>query len=655
MSFIDFNQNIFGTKFVPLEIPPETQVIFVSDMFIEDYSGGAELTSEALLKSCPFSFFKLHSKDININLLEKNVDKYWIFGNFSNIDGNLIPTIIANLKYSIIEYDYKFCKYRSLEKHKEIEGIECNCYNEINGKVVSSFFYGAKSLFWMSERQMEIHHKTFPFLEERENMVLSSVFDDEFFVKIKFLREKYRDKKEDYYIIQDSPSWIKGTKEAEDYCLKNNIKYKKIGGLSYNLMLEEFAKAKGFVFLPPGSDTAPRTTIEAKLLNCELILNENVQHHSEEWFKSNDLLDTESYLYTSRQRFWQSIRLSMEYNPTISGYTTVLNCIEQNYPFIESITSLFGFCDEVVVLDCGSTDGTFEKIKDHFKNENKLKLKQYKFDYSEPRWSLIDGRSKAMTRTFCEGDFCWQQDIDEVVHEDDYKKIKNLVKLFPKGIDMLALPVIEFFGKNKTRSDIHCWKTRMTKNAHYITHGIRKECRQFDKEGNLYSIPYADDGCSYIHLNTYEAINWATFYTQDIDDLRRKGQNGDLNFLKQYENWYNQAINELPCIFHYSWFSLKDKMMRYKTNSEKGYKWQQSWENLFNFPEGDLEQNNMFFPGRKWSSITEEEINERAKEIENKLGGFVAHQPIDLNKNVPHIQCNRNHPGVMKDWIGKLK
>ena len=45
----------------------------------------------------------------------------------------------------------------------------------------------------------------------------------------------------------------------------------------------------------------------------------------------------------------------------ISGYTTVRNCITQKYPFVESILSMINFCDEVVVLDGGSTDGSYEK------------------------------------------------------------------------------------------------------------------------------------------------------------------------------------------------------------------------------------------------------------------------------------------------------
>ena len=54
-----------------LKVPEDAEVIFVSDMFVEDYVGGAELTSEAIISSSPLKVFKLHSKDVTIETLEQ--------------------------------------------------------------------------------------------------------------------------------------------------------------------------------------------------------------------------------------------------------------------------------------------------------------------------------------------------------------------------------------------------------------------------------------------------------------------------------------------------------------------------------------------------------------------------------------------------------
>ena len=79
-----FNKSFFDVNVIT--IPEDCDVVFVADMFAEDYAGGAELTTQALIDSSPFTIFKLHSKDVNQTLLEQGHRKHWIFGNFSLYD-----------------------------------------------------------------------------------------------------------------------------------------------------------------------------------------------------------------------------------------------------------------------------------------------------------------------------------------------------------------------------------------------------------------------------------------------------------------------------------------------------------------------------------------------------------------------------------------
>ena len=105
----------------------QVEVVFVSDMFAEEYAGGAELTSEALIEACPMRVLKLKSQYVNLETLQALSGAYWVFGNFSAMSMELVPSIVANVNYSILEYDYKFCKYRSPEKHQYSEGTPCDC------------------------------------------------------------------------------------------------------------------------------------------------------------------------------------------------------------------------------------------------------------------------------------------------------------------------------------------------------------------------------------------------------------------------------------------------------------------------------------------------------------------------------------------------
>ena len=640
-----FNQNVFGESPPKIEIPEDCQIVFVSDLFAMDHLGGAELTTEAIITSSPYGVFRLHSKNVSLKTLEQGHGKHWVFGNFASMDLNLIPTIIGNMNYSIVEYDYKYCRYRSPEKHLSAEGKDCNCNNEENGKLISAFYYGSKSIWWMSINQMKKYHEMFPFLSGVNNAVLSSVFDESFFIKTKELVEKSRGKEREKWLVIGSTSWIKGTQDAERHCQENDLDYEIVWNLAYDEMLEKMSQSEGLVFLPKGADTCPRTVIEAKLLGCNIITNENTQHASEPWFSTDDATVTFNYLYSARNRFWSGIKSILEYDPTISGYTTTYNCVDQKYPFAESIESLLGFCDQVVVVDGGSSDGTWEQLQKLSEKHQDLIIHQQTRDWSYPRFAVYDGLQKALARSICTGEFCWQQDSDEIVHEDDYKKIKLLVKEFPRNIDLLALPVIEYWGgSEKVRIDVTPWKWRMSRNRPHITHGIPAELRVFDDEGRLHSKP-GTDGCDYIRSDTFEPIPFANFYAQDAHEIRLKSFE-DKESLSKYESWVRAISDNLPCVHHYSWFDLNRKIRTYRDY------WSRHWQSLYDIAQEDTPENNMFFD-KPWSDVTEDEIDSLASRLSSDMGGWIFHNKIDFDKPTPWITLNTGHPRVIWKWMDK--
>lgn len=61
----------------------------------------------------------------------------------------------------------------------------------------------------------------------------------------------------------------------------------------------------------------------------------------------------------------------------LSGYTLTRNCISLDYCFEECIQSLIPVCDEVVVSDSESTDGTLEKLKEWERRDSRVRVVQY--------------------------------------------------------------------------------------------------------------------------------------------------------------------------------------------------------------------------------------------------------------------------------------
>ncbi len=625
-------------------IPADCNVVFVADLFAEDYAGGAELTTKAIIESAPngINICKVRASQITEATVQSGYQKYWIFGNYTSLNPNLIPHFVQRCKYSILEYDYKYCKFRSRDKHKFETGEECNCEESMHGKMVSAFKHGAKTVFWMSEKQLETYANYFPFLENpnegSRQIILSSVFDHHTFAKLAELRQNATDNGR--YIVLGSDSWIKGKDASIAYCEQNNLEYDVLWDLPYGEFLTKMSESSGIVYMPPGGDTCPRMVLEAQLLGKKVIVNENVQHASEFPFTGGTDEDIWDYLTGRAQHFWLNTLDDMDVHPRISGYTTTYNCVDQKYPFVQSITSMLPFCEEVVVMDGGSTDGTWESLQELAEKNEKIKIYQHIVDWTAKRSAVQDGEQKARARAKCTQKYCWQQDVDEIVHENHQHLVFKLIPQFPVFVDLISLPVVEYWGsQGKVRLDVNPWKWRLSRNKPYITHGIPKALRVVDENGETYAMQ-GTDGCDYISAETGDPLQHACFYTPEMHEKRELAFSGDEKALEEYNVLFEELVTKVPGVFHYSWYDIERKIKTYR-----GF-WQRHWESLYDVSQEDTAENNMFFE-KPWSEVTDKDITTLAKDLEEKLGGWIFHQKVDLNAKVPHLTLNIKQPEIM--------
>jgi len=287
-----------------------TKYIIVSDLFRENYVGGAELTLDAILNKCPDAYTKIHSIQVTPELVEKNKDKIWILGNISQVSHASLIEIATSTKYYKIECDYFFCKFRSPQLHKIQTGLDCDCHTNDYGRFILGLYKRAQKVFFMSEGQLNEHKKVFPTMNSwsKDKLVIQgSTFDYQTLDLLKTISKKYPNKNDKWFIQGgNNTSWIKNTNGCIKHCVENNLKYDVVSGLTPEVFLDKLGQYKGLVFIPGGWDTNPRITIEAKLLGLELMLGDFVQQKNDSWF-NQPMQDLYEYLYKLPEKFWESL------------------------------------------------------------------------------------------------------------------------------------------------------------------------------------------------------------------------------------------------------------------------------------------------------------------------------------------------------------
>lgn len=297
--------------------------------------------------------------------------------------------------------------------------------------------------------------------------------------------------------------------------------------------------------------------------------------------------------------------------PRISAYVTAYNCIKNGYPIDVAVKS-FSWCDEVVVVDGGSTDETKEVLSSL--EMGNLNVYDIPIDWGNPG---KDGQLKAMARAMCMGDVLIQFDADEICLGDrmQWKKLaKDL------SHDILELPVLEPIGDirslrlNKEHNPL---KWRVTKSRPEITHGIPK-ADQFEKDGKIYS-KGGSDGCSFVHIVTGNP------YPSYVNEL---GRAYGRSFLQLSENFdeimESKASSEAlshklfiegmitsgtPCVLHVGHVNLENKIKLFLNE------WRHWWAGLYG---KDPEDISMYFPGKKVKDIEVGDIEKKADEIFSK-------------------------------------
>lgn len=131
---------------------------------------------------------------------------------------------------------------------------------------------------------------------------------------------------------------------------------------------------------------------------------------------------------------------------SLSGCVFIRNFFEGAFLLPESLAQFLPFCDEVVIMDLGSTDGTIEFLRDIADHNHKIKvILESSFPYDDA------GVFATLANTLI--DFCKNQNVlywqsDEIWHEDLLKQLEERL--------------------NQGQFDLSFWRIQYANNFQYV-------------------------------------------------------------------------------------------------------------------------------------------------------------------------------------------
>lgn len=146
----------------------------------------------------------------------------------------------------------------------------------------------------------------------------------------------------------------------------------------------------------------------------------------------------------------------------ISGFITLKNVVKTGYPFVEAIAASLPICDELLISEGYSSDGTFEVVEKIAKLNKKVKV--YRQEWPTVRKYSAIAEVTNLIRAKCSGDYIFSIQANEIVHEDDVELIKALPEICPQ-INTFSFPFLHLARDRKFYED---FRLRFSKNIENI-------------------------------------------------------------------------------------------------------------------------------------------------------------------------------------------
>jgi hypothetical protein len=134
----------------------------------------------------------------------------------------------------------------------------------------------------------------------------------------------------------------------------------------------------------------------------------------------------------------------------ISGFMITKNVLEQGYPFVEAVASALPTCDEFLISDGYSIDGTFEILEKIAKLNPKIKLSRYHWPDKKDMTVLADATNEV--RAKCQYEYIFSIQANEIMHPETAEFLKALPTIHNR-VNTFSLPFLQLLNTRKLNEE----------------------------------------------------------------------------------------------------------------------------------------------------------------------------------------------------------
>ena len=305
------------------------KLIYISDFFVDEINGGAEICDDVLLEGLinkNIKIIKLKSTEVTPKhiLLYIENDFNFLVSNFIGLSEESKKTLqIYKNRYSIMEHDHKYLITRNPIYYKDFIAPKEHIINK-------EFYENANYVFCQSQKHSDV---------VKDNTKISNIINLGCSLwskkQIELIKDYHKNEKNNETIILNSSNPIKGFDEATKYCKENEINFSILESLEYEKFISELSKYSQIVMFPESLETFNRTLLEARMLNVKVITNNLNGCTYEKWFnglKGKSLIE---FVDNKRSEIVDIIEekvFKIKQESQMNGdITVILNCYRRPY------------------------------------------------------------------------------------------------------------------------------------------------------------------------------------------------------------------------------------------------------------------------------------------------------------------------------------